>query len=180
MTKIIRITEDDIRNIVKESISNIMEKNVLLENKGMDELKLNTIIEESIKKVIGNIRSARLDEMARVGFINGALEVYVWTDDAGKIPHVHVRDTNSNGDEFETCVKLQENDYFLHGHYTDTMNNKQRKEFDAFMRAKPSTPKYNTNYELAVEMWNLNNSDVMVTPPIDSEGNIIIPDYRNM
>ena len=71
MTKIIRITEDDIRNIAKESISNIMEKNVLLENKGMDELKLNTIIEESIKKVIGNIRSARLDEMARVGFING-------------------------------------------------------------------------------------------------------------
>ena len=71
MTKIIRITEDDIRNIVKESISNIMKKNVLLENKGMDELKLNTIIEESIKKVIGNIRSARLDEMARVGFING-------------------------------------------------------------------------------------------------------------
>ena len=146
----------------------------------MDELKLNTIIEESIKKVIGNIRSARLDEIARVGFINGALEVYVWTDDAGKIPHVHVRDTNSNGDEFETCVKLQENDYFLHGHYTDTMNSKQRKEFDAFMRAKPSTPKYDTNYELAVEMWNLNNSDVMVTPPIDSEGNIIIPDYRNM
>ena len=29
-------------------------------------------------------------------------------------------------------------------------------------------------------MRNLNNSDVMVTPPIDSEGNIIIPDYRNM
>lgn len=57
---------------------------------------------------------------------------------------------------------------------------KQRKEFDDFMRAKPSTPKYNTNYELAVEMWNLNNSDVMVTPPIDSEGNIIIPYYRNM
>ena len=118
----------------------------------MDELKFNTIIEEPIKKAIGDIRSARSDEMARVGFINGALEVYVWTDDAGKIPHVHVRGTNSNGDEFETCVKLQENDYFLHGHYTDTMNSKQRKEFDAFMRAKPSTPKYDTNYELAVEM----------------------------
>ena len=34
MAKIIRITEDDIRNIAKESISNIMEKNVLLRTRG--------------------------------------------------------------------------------------------------------------------------------------------------
>ena len=36
-------------------------------------------------------------EMARVGFINGQFEVYVHTDDGGNIPHVHVRDAETQG-----------------------------------------------------------------------------------
>ena len=36
-----------------------------------------------------------LEEMARVGYMSPKFEVYVYTDDPGYIPHVHVRDTNS-------------------------------------------------------------------------------------
>lgn len=148
----------------------------------ISEKDLKQIVRESVKQILDDTQkqSARLDEMARIGFMGGNLEVYVWTDDAGKIPHVHVRDSNSQGMNFETCVRLDKPEYFLHGHYTDKMNHKQRKVFADFMRAKPIKAHFNTNYEFAVEMWNTNNSSTDVTEQYDANGNIIIPDYENL
>ena len=151
-----------------------MENNIKITEKG-----LTNVISESIKNVVGKIRpTAQLNEMARVGFIDGQLEVYVWTDDAGYIPHVHVRDTNSKGKDFETCIKLETNEYFLHGQYTDKMNSAQRNAFYDFMKEPCRNLKYQNNYELALEMWNLNNSNTIVTPHYDEYGHIIIPNYK--
>lgn len=142
--------------------------------------KLEEIIKESVEKVLGEMHSARLDEMARVGFIGGEYEVYVWTDDSGNIPHVHVRDTNSRGENYETCVRLESNEYFLHGHYKDRMNSSMRKAFNAFMNEPCKNQRYQNNYDFAVDMWNSNNSSATVTPQYDTEGNIVVPDYTSL
>lgn len=127
-----------------------------------------------------NQSNGLLFEMARVGFIGGSLEVYVRTDDGGNIPHVHIRDTNTQGEEFETCVQLEKNAYFLHGKYKDKMNTSQRKSFAEFMESPSKTKRYNTNYEFAIDMWNANNSNVNIEVQYDENGNPIIPNYRTI
>lgn len=100
----------------------------------------------------------RLDEMARVGFVDD-FEVIVYTDDPGNIPHVHIIDTATRGEKFSSCVKLEVAEYFPHGgKYKDKFNAKERKAFDKFMRSKPRNNRYATNYEYACAMWNDNNS----------------------
>lgn len=148
--------------------------------KRITEKQLKMIIKESVEKAIGEIRSARLDEMARVGFIDGAYEVYVWTDDPGNIPHVHVRDTNSRGKNYETCIKLETNEYFPQGHYNNRMNSSMRKVFNDFMNAPCQNRRYQNYYDFAVDMWNSNNSSATVNPRYDANGDIIVPDYTSL
>ena len=142
-------------------------------------------IEEKVKKIVEqtlndyiNHEDNRLDEMARVGFLNGGVEVYIHTDDGGSIPHIHIRDVATRGRNFETCVSLVKCAYFLHGRYRDTMSNKMVRAFAEFMEAPSRNKKYSSNYEYAVDMWNDNNSNINVTPQYDTNGNIIIPNYR--
>ena len=135
---------------------------------------------ESVDKTFEKFHSARLDEMARVGFLDGEFEIYVWTDDSGHIPHIHVRDTNARGGNYETCIKLKTNEYFLHGHYTDKMNASMRKAFNNFMHAPCINTRYQNNYDFAVDMWNHNNSSTIITPEYDAYGNIIVPDYTTI
>ena len=54
------------------------------------------------------------------------------------------------------------------------------KEFAEFMESKPRNTKYQNNYELSVDMWNLNNSVEEVIPQYDSDGRIIMPNYRTI
>ena len=149
---------------MEDNTKNIIDKRIKLGQKFIDE-KLN---EEPVL------------ESARVGFINGAYEVYVHTDDAGYIPHVHIRDKATRGKEFETCVALNSNEYFLHGKYDDKMSGDMIKLFSDFMKSKPLSKRYSTNYELAVDMWNLNNSDTQVDVDYDDDGEMIIPDYKHI
>jgi hypothetical protein len=155
MKNIIKITKKELTNIVKEAINETIALGVFNE-------------------------CSRLDEMARVGFMEGGYEVYVRTDDPGYIPHVHVRDENTHGKEFETCIQLNTNRYFLHGHYKDILNSQQRKDFAKFMEGPSRNPKYRNNYEYAVDMWNDNNSSSSVTVVTSEDGDIVIPDYRNI
>ena len=120
-------------------------------------------------------------EMARVGFVpvgtTKTIEVYVHTDDPGKTPHFHVRKYGKNNQfEWETCIQYEKAEYFLHGKYKDKLpNQKITKELDKMMRTKKSGDKYGRTYfDYAVEMWNDNNSDVIL--PDD----IIQPDYTKL
>ena len=137
--------------------------------------KLKSIISECIHDEI--IKRKRLDEMARVGVMNNVFDVIVYTDDMGYIPHVHIIDNATRGQDFDCCVQLEKNQYFTHGKHIDEFNSKQCKLFDEFMRQPCRSPKYKNNYEFAVEMWNANNSKSYVQIMEDEDGEIIQPDY---
>lgn len=124
-------------------------------------------------------------EMARVGWMGVGkniqkYEIYIHTDDPGNIPHVHLRDYATRGKQFETCISLVSGEYFLHGKYSDKMNNYLARAFDKFMKAPSRNKKYDTNFEYAVDMWNDNNSSTNVELKFDEQNNIIIPDYKNI
>ena len=116
------------------------------------------------------IKKEQLVEMARVGKYD-IFDVYVHTDDRGKIPHFHIWDEETRGQKFHTCVQLLEPKYFHHKGKTDVLNNKQIKELITFLNSKPKTPYFNTYWEMLVQMWNINNSDVTVNDDIS------MPDY---
>lgn len=128
--------------------------------------ELNSIYEYEV------LQESMLLEMARVGFIEDKYEVYIHTDDPGNIPHFHIWDAETRGQKFHTCIKLEVPEYF---HYTgkeDCLNSTMRKELVSFLRSKPTKLKrYDTNWEVVVDMWNANNSRANV--PED----ITMPDY---
>lgn len=109
-------------------------------------------------------------EMARVGITDDDYEVYVNTNDSGKIPHFHYRKAK-NWNEFHTCIQIQAPNYFHHGNKQDILNSKQKKELIDFLKAKPRNKRYETHWEYLVSMWNDNNSDII----IDEE--ILMPNY---
>lgn len=65
-------------------------------------------------------------------------------------------------------------------HHNDRMNAKMCRAFAEFMEQPCRSPRYKNNYELAVEMWNLNNSDTYIQIKEDSNGNVIMPNYRKI
>lgn len=141
--------------------------------------RLKEIIKEAVQETLNEI--GQLDEMARVGYVGGEYEVYVRTNDGGNIPHVHIRDTNTQGNLFETCVELERNRYFLHGNIQDTLSQKECKAFNRFMHEEMHSRTFNgTMYEFAVDMWNKNNSHVNIDVKYDTNDKPIIPDYTTI
>jgi hypothetical protein len=133
--------------------------------------------EEQLHGIIRGVVSddSMLLEYARVGFLKN-LEVYVMTDDPGYIPHFHIRDAATKGKEFDTCIEICSNKYFCHGRHTSRLNAQGRKALAEFMEGKCSNDKYENNYELTVDMWNLNNSSVTIEYQKGQE----IPNYREI
>lgn len=120
------------------------------------------------------LRENMLLEMARVGFIDGDYEVYIHTDDPGNIPHFHIWDTETRGQNFHTCIKIAAPEYFHHTGKEDFLNSKLKKALIIFLQAKSKNKRYNTNWEYLVSMWNDNNSSINI--PED----IIMPDYMKL
>lgn len=135
-------------------------------------------IREIVKDEIGKFY--HLNEIARVGILENRYDVTVWTDDAGFIPHVHITDRGTRGQEFNCCVRLETNAYFKHGYHQDVMPSGMRKAFYAFMCEPSRNVHYRNNYEAAVNLWNDNNSSSYVQIREDVNGNVIVPDYTTM
>ncbi|MBR1962255.1 MAG: hypothetical protein IKA26_04795, partial [Alistipes sp.] len=55
------------------------------------------------KKSNSNQATNELLEMAKVGPLNDKLVIYIWTNDGGNIPHFHIVDKSTMGNEFHTC-----------------------------------------------------------------------------
>lgn len=115
-------------------------------------------------------------EMARVGITEDNLDIIIRTDDPGKIPHFHIIDrSNKDKKNNEGCIRIDRAKYFSHGGKTMTLNSQQRKHLVKFLNKAPEKSKhYRTNWELLVDMWNLNNSDVQI--PEGTE----MPDYTKL
>lgn len=118
----------------------------------------------------------KLYEMSRIGYI-GNYEIYVCTDDAGKIPHFHYRDKD-DWKKFHSCIQIMKAEYFAHEGKEDILNSKQRKELQKFMESPPKKTRFNiglsNNWELVCYLWDMNNSDV------DIPNDVEMPDYRNL
>lgn len=127
-----------------------------------------------IKEDVNLINEEYLIEMARVGFIDkNKLEIYVRTNDAGKIPHFHIWDTSTRGDKLHSCIKIEVPEYFPHEGKEDVLNAKQIKDLLKFLKTPPlKTTRYDNNWQVLLDMWNLNNSDINV------DTNLEIPDYN--
>lgn len=69
-------------------------------------------------------------------------------DEGDYIPHVHVYNNH-----FNAAIRLDKNEYFIHGKYQDTFNDNQAKLFDVFMREKPKNT-FATRWETAVTSFN--------------------------
>jgi hypothetical protein len=117
-------------------------------------------ISQSVSKALREefSRYMMLDEMARVGFM-GNFDVIVNTDDPGYVPHFHIIDKATRGGEFNTCIKLETNQYFLHGSHTDKLNAKQRKVLNEFMHAPHRNIHYRNNYEYNIQLLKLMNKN---------------------
>ena len=136
--------------------------------------------------VIGNLSRIqeslhRIEDMARIGWLEPQkIDVYVYTDDPGQIPHIHIRTYRKGSQpkkgDIDCCVMLEEARYFNHGSHQDELNFSLRKKLNDFMHSIDEDDGI-TYYELACKEWNRNNSDVRVKAKKDEEGNVIIPDY---
>ena len=145
----------------------------------LSESELRRLISDAVRDAINELKHP-IVEMARVGYIGkkNDYEVYIHTNDMGNIPHFHLRDSATQGEDFETCVQLKDNKYFLHGRYASVMNSSLRNSLANFMESESKVVKGKTNYEIAVEAWNLNNSSENVELSYNEDGNVIIPNYR--
>lgn len=132
-----------------------------------------------MKRLIVKKQFVDIEGMARIGWIPyntmNTIEVYVHTNDDGKIPHFHIRKYGRNNKfEWETCILYDSADYFLHGRYSDTIPNKIAKELDKMLRM--SNPKRGgiSFWQTAVDDWNSNNSDIELPRDIEQ------PDYTTL
>lgn len=128
---------------------------------------------EELEFEIKDYAEARLlGEMARIGYL-GSYEIYVRTDDPGKIPHMHIWDRGTKGQKFHTCIRLDKAEYFHHTGKEDELNSAERKKLVEFLKSKH--PKFKmTNWKYLLIQWNENNSDIY----IDEKSKM--PDYRKL
>lgn len=103
--------------------------------------------------------------MARVGYTEDNIELRIYTDDPGKIPHFHFK-----GDNLDGCIRIDKAEYFPHNKHTSKLNSKQIKHLIKFLKS-PYKNWGISNWKYLVALWNDNNSDISF--PDDAE----MPDY---
>ena len=119
-----------------------------------------------------HLQSKMLLEMAKVGPLNDELVIYIWTNDGGNIPHFHIVDKATMGNEFHTCVKIMSAEYFHHTGKEDVLNSKQKKTLMNFFTM---SDKWGDNYwDIVLQEWNRNSSKIEV------DRNLPTPDYTKL
>ena len=126
-------------------------------------LNENTSMEESHDKM--------LLEMATIGNMDNTLCIIIRMNYAGNIPHFHIMDRSTLGSKFHTCIKIETPEYFHHTGKEDILNSKQRKSLVEFLK---SSHRKGTKWEMLVDLWNINNSTMIV------DDNIDMPDYTKL
>ena len=104
------------------------------------------VIDNFISEVTTEAKVGRIG-VTKIGKV--AINVYAGE---GPVPHFHIE-----GNDFSCCVCIFDNRYFDHGTHQDTLNRKQLKELDSFMREISKNDPYRTNWELCKLLWEVNN-----------------------
>lgn len=121
-------------------------------------------------------RNQNISAMARIGWIPSnsinSIEVYVHTDDSGMIPHFHVRKYSKNGHpEWETCIKFDSAEYYLHGRYKDRLPKGVAYEMNKMFKEVNPKRRGLTFWQSAIDDWNNNNSSIQLDQDLEQ------PDY---
>jgi len=75
-------------------------------------------------------------------------KVCVYGNEGERVPHCHLQTDDGNPD---ICIKLENAEYFIHGHYKRKLTNKQAKAFYEFMSS--SSKRSLNRWEFACESW---------------------------
>lgn len=94
------------------------------------------------------------------------LEIWVYPNDNGKIPHFHVK---RNGKP-DACIMIMDNQYFTHGSHTGTLNKKESGLLNDWL--KQIVENIGTMWTVIRDDWNANDERGTSVPP-----NIDQPDY---
>lgn len=94
------------------------------------------------------------------------LEIWVYPNDNGKIPHFHVK---RNGKP-DACIMIMDNQYFTHGSHTGTLNKKESGLLNDWL--KQIVENIGTMWTVIRDDWNANDERGTSVPP-----NIAQPDY---
>ena len=92
-----------------------------------------------VEKVIGNLN---LKNKAKLVIIE------LFLREGWQKPHLHLYN-----DHFKCAIRLDTNEYFIHGNYKDKLNDKQAKLFDNFMREKIKF-RETTKWMLSIDNFN--------------------------
>ena len=114
-----------------------------------------------VKKQLEELNEELLVEMARIGYA-GDLEVYVMTDDPGYVPHMHLRDKMTRGQQFHSRVCLTKAEYAPEEGKKDLLNTHQKKDLVHFLKQPHRKKGEMTNWQYLLTAWNDNNSKVTV------------------
>ena len=110
-------------------------------------------------------------EMAQIGTFN-KYTIIVWTNDSGNIPHFHIVDSSTRGEEFHTCIKIEKPEYFHHTGKVDVLNSKERKSLVDFL--KNPIDEDISNWEFLIMSWKSNNLNKNLSKKLP------MPDYTNI
>ena len=104
--------------------------------------------------------------MSRVGYTQDRIEILIYTDDTGMIPHFHFK----SRDGLDGCIRLDKPEYFIHGHHTSILNTKQIRSIVKFLKS-PYKNRGISNWEHLIDSWNDNNSK------FEFPEDYLMPDY---
>lgn len=102
-----------------------------------------------------NIDSPKLFPTFKNSF-KGKCVIEVYGREGNSIPHFHITSTDNL---FSCCICLFENKFFVHGKHRDTLNKKDWKVLDTWLRQTNSKDNTKTNWEYAKFIWIQQNSD---------------------
>lgn len=131
------------------------------------------LLEINEKDICHNGDLGVFTEMASIGITDDNYEVYVNSNDGGKIPHFHYRNPD-DWKSFHTCIRIDDAGYFHHGNKDCILNSKQRKNLIKFLRSAPKDRRFKTNWDYIVYLWNTNNSDTRI------DKYMMMPNYNSL
>ncbi len=118
-----------------------------------------------------------IEGIDRIGFTDDGYEVFIVTDDymLSDAPHFHYRKKEKGKKMgFHTCIRLDKAEYYHHIGNEDILSDTQKENLIVFLEGPSKLEKYDTNWELIKDLWNLENLQQYV------DGDQQIPDYRNL
>lgn len=120
--------------------------------------------------------------MGRICSLNDTLDIVIFWNDCGKVPHFHIIDRATYGGVFHTCVKLESPEYYHYTgedyeyfHHDGEEGLLTSEQCQLLIDALNEDPHEGwTNWKFLLHTWNINNPDKVV------DVRMAIPDYTQL